>query len=53
MKIDEIIFILENRIKALQQQRDNAVMSGNLELVVQLDVEITETQNTLETLKKS
>lgn len=53
MKIEEIIFILENRIKTLQQQRDNAVMSGNLELVVQLDVEITETQNTLETLKKS
>lgn len=51
MKIEEIIFILENRIKALQQQRDNAVMGGNLELVVQLDVEITETQNTLQTLK--
>lgn len=53
MKIEEIIFILENRIKALQQQRDNAVMSGNLELVTQIDIEITETQNTLDTLKKS
>lgn len=53
MKIDEIIFILENRIKALQQQRDNAVMSGNLELVNQIDIELTETQNTLNTIKSA
>lgn len=53
MKIEEIIFILENRIKSLLQQRDNAVMSGNLEIVTQLDIEIAETQNTLDTLKKS
>lgn len=53
MKIEEVVFILENRIKTLNQQRDNAVMSGNLELVNQLDVEIIETQNTLDTLKKT
>jgi hypothetical protein len=51
MKIEEIIFILENRIKSLTQQRDNAVMSGNLELVNQIDIELTETQNTLNTIK--
>lgn len=53
MKIEEIIFILENRIKALQQQRDNAVMSGNLDLVNQIDIELTETQNTLNTIKSA
>lgn len=53
MKIEEIIFILENRIKALHQQRDNAVMSGNLELVNQIDIELTETQNTLNTIKSA
>jgi hypothetical protein len=51
MKIEEIVFILENRIKSLTQQRDNAVMSGNLELVNQIDIELTETQNTLNTIK--
>jgi hypothetical protein len=53
MKIEEIIFILENRIKSLMQQRDNAIMSGNLDIVNQIDAELVETQNTLETLKKS
>lgn len=53
MKIEEIIFILENRIKSLAQQRDNAIMSGNLELVNQIDIEVTETQNTLDRLKSS
>lgn len=53
MKIEEIIFILENRIKSLTQQRDNAVMSGNLELVAQIDIELIETQNTLSSLKSS
>lgn len=53
MKIEEIIFIIENRIKALVQQRDNAVMSGNLDLVAQIDIELTETQNTLDILKKA
>lgn len=53
MKIEEIIFILENRIKALNQQKDNATMTGNLELVNQLDIELTETQNTLNVLKNT
>jgi hypothetical protein len=53
MKIEEIIFILENRIKSLTQQRDQAVMSGNLELVVQIDIELLETQNTIDSLKKT
>lgn len=53
MKVEEIIFILENRIKSLIQQRDNAVMSGNLDIVNQIDAELIETQNTLDTLRKN
>jgi hypothetical protein len=53
MKIVEIIFIIENKIKSLTQQRDNAVMGGNLEIVNQLDIELIETQNTLYNLKKT
>lgn len=51
MKIEEVVFILENRIKSLQQQRDSAVMSGNLESVNLIDIQLIETNNTLMALK--
>jgi hypothetical protein len=53
MKIEEIIFILENKIKNLEQQRSAAVLSGDLELVVFIDTQLVETKNTLDTLKNS
>jgi len=53
MKIEEIIFILENRIKNLEQQKNAAVMAGDLEMVTAIDMQIVETTITLDTLKKA
>jgi hypothetical protein len=53
MKIEEIIFILENRIKNLEQQKNAAVMVGDLEMVTAIDIQIVETQISLDSIKKS
>jgi|694.fasta_scaffold116850_4 hypothetical protein len=53
MKIEEIIFILENKIKNLEQQKNVAVMAGDLEMVTVIDIQIVETQITLDTLKNT
>lgn len=51
MKLEEIIFILENKIKHLEQQRTIAVVNGDLEMVVAIDVQLIETKTTLDKLK--
>lgn len=53
MKIEEIIFILENKIKNLEQQKNVAVMAGDLEMVTVIDIQIVETQITLDKLKNT
>jgi hypothetical protein len=53
MKIEEIIFILENKIKNLEQQKNIAVMAGDLEMVTTIDIQIVETQITLDKLKNT
>jgi len=53
MKIEEIVFILENKIKNLEQQKNAAIMAGDLEMVTAIDIQIVETQITLDTLKKT
>jgi hypothetical protein len=53
MKIEEIIFILENKIKNLEQQKNIAVMAGDLEMVTVIDIQIVETQITLDKLKNT
>ena len=52
MEVHEITFILENKLRTLEQQRSTAVSSGDLEAVVSLDSKITETANTLALIKK-
>jgi len=52
MRIEEIIFILENKIKNLEQQRSIAVSNGDLELVILVDNQLLEAKNTLDMLKK-
>jgi len=52
MKIEEIIFILENKIKNLEQQKNAAIMAGDLEMVTVIDTQIVETQITLDRLKE-
>jgi hypothetical protein len=53
MKIEEIIFILENKIKNLEQQKNIAVLAGDLEMVTVIDIQIVETQITLDKLKNT
>jgi len=52
MKIEEIIFILENKIRTLEQQRSMAVTNGDLQAVTLIDTQINETIITLDSLKK-
>ena len=51
MKIEDIIFILENKIKNLEQQKNVAILAGDLEMVTAIDIQIVETQVTLDSLK--
>lgn len=51
MEIQEIIAILENRLKSLQSERERAVLQGNLESVTQIDINILKTRDTLDKLK--
>jgi hypothetical protein len=53
MKIEEIIFILENKVRNLEQQRSMAVTNGDLEAVVLINSQIEETNITLNSLKSS
>jgi hypothetical protein len=47
MKINEIIKITENKLASLRNERSNAVLAGDLELVTSLDDQIRETETTL------
>jgi hypothetical protein len=51
MKIEEIIFILENKVRNLEQQRSIAVTNGDLQAVTLIDSQISETTITLDSLK--
>jgi len=51
MKIDELIIILENKIKTLKAQRESAHLEGNLEWLISLDNQIIETEATLARIK--
>jgi hypothetical protein len=53
MKIEEIIFILENKVRNLEQQRSIVVTNGDLEAVTLIDSQIAETNITLNSLKSS
>jgi hypothetical protein len=52
MKIEEVIFILENKVRTLEQQRSAAISAGDLASVIVIDTQITETKTTLDTLAK-
>jgi hypothetical protein len=51
MKINELIIMLTNRLTFLQNQRQLAVSMGDVLRVGEADIEIGETQNTLDTLR--
>jgi len=48
MSLDEIILILQNKIRALQTSKNAASQNGNLESYNQLDMEIINTQAALD-----
>ena len=50
MQSQEIIQILENKIRCLQERRTSMVISGDISEVVKIDLEIQETQKCLNDL---
>lgn len=51
MNIAFIIRVLENRLQSLNNLRSAAINAGDLEKIVQIDVEISETEMTLSDLR--
>lgn len=51
MKMQDLINLLSNKLSSLNNAKSNAVVSGNVEAVLRLDVEILETEFTLTSLK--
>lgn len=50
MTIQELIVIMENRLINLKETRKNAVASGLIDQVIQLDADIESTTTTIATL---
>jgi len=48
MSLDEIITILQNKIRALQIAKDAAAQNGNLESYTKIDTDIIDTQLSLD-----
>ena len=51
MKLDEIILITNNKVARLKEQRQQAVSAGDLVTVDSIDLQITETEITLNQLQ--
>jgi hypothetical protein len=51
MKMQELVTLLSNKLSSLNNAKSTAVASGDVEAVIRLDVEIQETQVTLNTLQ--
>ena len=52
MTVQELIFILQNRVLTLNEARKNAVNSGDPERVVQIDGDLLTTNISLDQIKK-
>ena len=53
MSIEEIIIILENKIKSLEKLKNSAQEAGELSDVIRLQTEIDETTMTLNKIKET
>jgi hypothetical protein len=51
MTIDEVIEVLQNRLKVLQNARDASVQNGQIDTLAQFDVDILTVTSTLDRLK--
>ncbi len=50
MNIQQIVSILSNKIKQLEVRKAHHINEGDLDVVVSLDLEITETQDAIDKL---
>jgi hypothetical protein len=51
MTVPDLIRLMTNKLATLNGQKTTATIHGDVEMVVALEVQITETQNTLDQLK--
>jgi hypothetical protein len=51
MKMHELVILLSNKLATLNNARLNATLTGDVALVLQLDHEIIDTQDTLNQLQ--
>jgi hypothetical protein len=51
MKVPELITLMANKLAYLNNAKSTAMASGDLEAVLRLDAEISETQATIEALR--
>lgn len=53
MKIDDILLIMQNKLISLTENRKAAVNNGDLITVTNIDLQINETEKTIEQLKQA
>ena len=51
MNLNEIIIVLENKIRVLENAKSAAIANGEMGTLAQLDVEILSTQESLDKIK--
>lgn len=53
MKIDDILLIMQNKLVNLSENRKAAFANGDLSTVTAIDLQIIETEKTIEQLKQA
>jgi hypothetical protein len=51
MNLEEIIVVLQNKVKALENAKSASIANGDMSPLAQLDVEILSTQASLDKIK--
>ena len=51
MNIDEIITVLQNKVRVLENAKSASIANGDMSTLAQLDVEILSTQASLDKIK--
>jgi len=51
MKLQDILIIMQNRLLNLTEARKSALSTGNLEMLANIDADITSTELTVQQLK--
>jgi hypothetical protein len=48
MNIEEIITVLQNKVKSLENARNSTLANGEMNMLAQIDIEILNTQSSLD-----